>query len=293
MACSRTKSFGLDELTALARWAEAYRRSPYAQVYPAFGAEVSPPGSPPLLCVAQPRDRPLAPVSGKMAADWQADHWNFGALDLSLPETGQPRAQFDSSALVLGSPEAEALLAEVKAAFAQAQPQRAAIEAAYQADLLKATQPGALYRGQLVHRARTVAAEVRFAAPPAGVDPQREVSLEVRLPATPDKAFFYLARRAGRLPLPPAAPADPEAGTPASEAGEPPPRGDLTLSLARASGKEGAFDGSIPVEMLSIIHSGQQPSAVVLNIRDGLLEGRINGYSHDTAGFVLSARQSP
>ena len=30
---------------------------------------------------------------------------------------------------------------------------------------------------------------------------------------------------------------------------------------------------------------------VVLNIHDGCLEGRINGYSTDTIGFVLSAQQ--
>lgn len=280
----------MGELGALSRWADAYARSSYSRSYPALQVQ-APATSPQLLSVTQPKDHPFAPTYGKLAADWQVDHWNFGAVDVNLPETGQPRGQFSGSTLVLGSPEAEHLLAAAKVTIAQAQPQKAAIEQSYRADLLKATQPGALYRGQIRHRGSTVTAEVRLAAPPAGTDPQQEVQLEVRLPATPNEAFIYLAQRAERLPLRLVAPTGPEASISASGEADPLPKGDLTLRFVSASGKEGAYNDTIPVAMLDIINHRQQPSEVFLNIRDGRLEGRINGYSTDSVGFVLSTQQ--
>ena len=257
--------------------------------------QVQPPTSQQLLSVMQSKDRPLEPTYGKLVTEWQVDHWRFSNLDVNLPEVGQPRGQFSGSTLVLGSPEAEHLLAAAKATITQVKAKREAVEQSYRADLLKATQPGTLYRGQIRHRGSAIAAEVRFTATPTGADPQREAQLEMSLPGTPGETFIYLARRAEVLPLRLAVSSTAaETGSLSmSELAGALPKGDLTLSLLRTSGKEKAYDDTIPVAMLDIVNHKQQPPVVTLNAQEGRLEGRINGYATDPIGFVLSAQRFP
>ena len=201
---ARTFQTMMGELDALSRWNEAYTHSSYATIYPALQVQMPPRSSPQLLSVVQPKGRPLTPTYGKLTAEWQVDHWNFGDADINLPETGQPRAHFPGSTLVLGSPEAEHLMAAAKAIIAQVQPQKAVIEQNYRTDLLKATGPGALYKGQIRHHGSTV-----------------------------------------------------------------------------------------PVALLNITRHYSQPFEVTLHVQEGRLEGRLNGFVTDSAGFALSTQQSP
>ena len=67
----------VDELSALAAWGRAYAESPYSSLYPGFAVTPPASASPKLLKVIHPKDRPLAPIYGKMAAEWQVDHWQF------------------------------------------------------------------------------------------------------------------------------------------------------------------------------------------------------------------------
>ena len=152
-----------NELAALAVWSLAYAESPYASLYPGFTVHLPQPAAPKLLTVVHPKDQPRAPVYGKLAAEWQVDHWQFSILEMPTPEAhGKFRAAFTGPVLVDGEPAAAQFLATTQAAIAEAKPKKAAIEAAYEADLVKATRPGTLYRGQVSVGSSVVAAEIRF-----------------------------------------------------------------------------------------------------------------------------------
>ncbi len=286
----------VDELSTLAAWSQAYAGSPYAARYSGLMVEPPSPTQPKLLAVLQAKDQPYAPVYGKLAAEWQVDHWNYEVVDLQPPadDQGWPRAHYPEPVLVQGSPEAAQFLAKVQAAVAAAKPPQAAIEAAYRADLLAATPPGTRFVGQLRYGGSTVPAEVRLSAPPAGADPQQEVGLEVRLPNTPGEAFTYLAQRAQRLPLHPTVAMNADETTPVltPEGAEPLAQGDLTLHLVRASGKPAHTD-MVASQLLLVTQTNAQPANVTLQVHAGRLEGRLNGSGTAQSAFVLSVQQSP
>lgn len=292
----------VDDLAELAVWSQAYARSPYAARYPSLSVAAPAPANLMFLAVLQAKDQPYPPVYGQMSAAWQVDHWHYAVTSLQAPTTddgdGKLRSQYKDPLLIQNSPEAARFLAQAQAARTQ----HAAIEATYQEDLRRATQPGTLYRGQLRYQGKAAAAEVRFAAPPAGSDPATEVLLELRLPEAPDLAFTYLARRAKRLPLRLDAPtadastdAEEATPTPTPRKAEPLPKGDLTLRFVAATGQSqtGAPRGTVPGEFLHVTRLFVQPGLVTLSVHDGRLEGQLNGYPTNHTDFVLSVQQSP
>ena len=193
----------VDELSTLAAWSRAYAQSPYASLYPGFTVNPPASASPKLLKVLHPKDRPLAPIYGKMAAEWQVDHWQFSVVDMTLPaDDGQFRSAFTGPVLIQGEPDTERLLVTTKAAIAEAKPKKAAIEAAYEDDLAKATRLGTLYRGQVSRGSSIIAAEVHFLEPPTS--DHQTARFEVRMPSAPSYVFTYTAKLAKEMPIHPA-----------------------------------------------------------------------------------------
>ena len=157
----------VDELNGLVGWSRAYARSPYARLYPPFEMQVPTPASPQLLVIQQPKDKPLPPVYGKMAAEWQVDHWQISIVELQMPDLpGKLRSDFSAPNEIQGSPEEKSFLAAAKVAIAEANSKKAVIESGYRADLAKAAQAGTVYRGRISHGADAVPAEVRFVESP-------------------------------------------------------------------------------------------------------------------------------
>ncbi len=279
-----------DELAALVRWRDAFVHSPYARLYSSFEIAAPAVPMPRLLVLLHKANQPLPPIYGKMAAEWQVDHWSFSQVDLNMPEPGRSRTDFPGTTLIEGSPEAQKFLAETKAAIDSAQPKKAAIDSAYTAALVQATRPGTIYQGQITHRGSTVAAEVRFLPAPVGVD-SPSVGLEVRLPATPGEVFLYSAHLSQQVPLAPAAVTSAGEPAPTPVGAEAMPQADLRLRFVSASGKEGAYSETIPVALLNLQRHYAQPDAVSLHLFERHLEGRLNGFVTDPAGFVLKAQQ--
>ncbi len=280
-----------DELAGLARWHAAYLHSAYVRLAPGFEMPAPSTPAPQLLMLLHRAKESLAPIYGKMAAEWQVDHWRFSRVDLDLPEPGEPLAAFPASHLIKGSPAAASFLSTAREAIAQGKAKQAAINASYAASLVQATRPGTVYQGQISHRGSTVPAEVRFLPAPVGVDSQ-SVGLEMRLPATPGEAFLYSARLSKQVPLVPAAVIPAGEPTPTPVDSEPVPQADLRLQFVSASGKEGAYNETIPVALLNLQRHYAQPDAVWLHLFERHLEGRLNGFVSDATGFVLKAQQS-
>ena len=177
----------------------------YVSLYPGFTVNAAPLPAAQLLVVALPKDRPLAPIYGKMTAEWQVDHWQFSILELQLPQLpageGNPRASFRRPILIQGDLVTERILAAAKAAISEAKPKKVAIEGSYQADLIRATRPGTIYKGQISRGGSTMAAEVQFTEP-TGNDPSL-ARCELRLPSS---GYIYTcsAKLAKRIPIQPA-----------------------------------------------------------------------------------------
>ncbi len=280
-----------DELTGLARWHAAYLHSPYVRLAPGLEMPAPATPAPQLLVLLHRAKEPLTPIYGKMAAEWQVDHWRFSRVDLDLPEPGEPLATFPASHLIKGSPAAASFLSTAREAIAQGKAKQAAINASYMANLVQATRPGTLYQGQITHRGSVVAAEVRFLPAPAGVDSQ-SVGLEVRLPATPGEAFLYSARLSQQVPLALAAVTPTGEPAPTPVGAEPTPQADLQLRFVSASGKGGPYNETIPVALLNIQRHDAQADVVWLHLSERHLEGRLSGYVTDATGFVLKAQQT-
>ncbi len=287
-----TQSFQVvaDELAGLARWHAAYLHSAYVRLAPGYEMPTPATPAPQLLVLLHRAKELLTPIYGKMAAEWQVDHWRFSRVDLDLPEPGEPLATFPASHLIKGSPAAASFLSTAREAIAQGKAKQATINASYAASLVQATRPGTLYQGQITRRGSTVPAEARFLPAPAGVDSQ-SVGLEVRLPATPGEAFLYSAHLSQQVPL--ALPAVTSIGepTPTPVGAESVPQADLQLRFVSASGKEGAYSETIPVALLNLQRHYAQPDAVWLHLLERHLDGRLNGFATDAAGFVLQAQQ--
>ncbi len=280
-----------DELAGLARWHAAYLHSAYIRLAPGFEMSAPATPAPQLLVLLHRAKEPLAPIYGKMAAEWQVDHWRFSRVDLDLPEPGEPLATFPAPHLIKGSPAATSFLSTAREAIAQGKAKQAAINASYAASLVQATRPGTIYQGQITHRGSTVAAEVRFLPAPAGVDSQ-SVGLEVRLPATPGEAFLYSARLSRQVPLVLAAVTLTGEPAPTPVDAESMPLADLQLRFVSAIGKEGVYNETIPVALLNLQRRYAQPDAVWLRLFEHHLEGRLNGFVTDPTGFVLKAQQT-
>ena len=281
-----------DELEYMGHWHDAYRQSSYARLYSDFNwqAPTPPPAGQTLLVVTHKRDTPLPPMYGKLAAEWQVDHWRFFPVDLDFPEADMPWSSFQVPNVILGSQAAEAFLTAARAAIIQAKTKKAAINASYTADLEKATRPGTIYKGQINHLGSVVPAEARFMASPTE-DPQ-VVGLEVRLPATPGEVFTYSVDLAKQVPLHLATSLEPS--DPASKPSdfEPLPGGDLKLSLVSADGKEGVYNETVPVRMLFVQrHYGR--ADVWLRLFNHRLEGGLDGDGTKPIGCVLTAQEKP
>ena len=279
----------VDELNGLVAWSAAYAQSPYASLYPGFSVDPPAPAAPQLLTVLHPKDRPRPPIYAKMSAEWQVDHWQFSMEDAALPadEGGKFRSEFSGPILIQGEPATDRFVTSAKAAIAQAKGKKDALEAAYEADLLRATRPGLLYRGQVSLGSAAIPAEVRFVEPPT-TDPLL-ARLEVRLPGAPGYLFTYNARLAGELPIHPAPVAGGDGSATMSGDAGPVPKADLTVGLEHAAGKE-IVANTLPNQLLMALTHYSPPTALSLSLRHGHLEGRI---ATETGPFRLSAQQVP
>ena len=275
-----------NELNGLVAWSNAYAQSAYARVYPGFEAKTPVSPVPLLIVLQQAKDRPQAPVYGKVAAEWQVDHWNFYAVDLDIPKVGNPRSAFNGPTMVQGSPETADFFKIERDAIAQAKGKKDAIESRYADDLAKATKPGTTYRGQISHPRGILPCEVRFLNTP-GVDPQMAM-FEVRLPQEPSYQLVYTAKLALQVPL--NMPADAAANqyfpTPVP-VGNPLPVGNLTVNFVRCAGKATPF-GSLPSVLLygGKVMGGNKPF-LLLNRR---IQGVVAQFNDN---FSLNAEQIP
>ncbi len=98
------------------------------------------------------------------------------------------------------------------------------------------------------------------------------------------------------MPIHPAAPtvaAGEETPAPASDAAEPTPKGDLTVSFVSAAGKEGVLDNTVPAEMLNRLRHFAPPGEAILSVLEHRLQGRLIGDVSGTGGFLLSTQHVP
>ena len=275
----------VQEFNGLAAWRNAYVQSAYARVYPGF--EIKPVSTvPQLLVLRQAKDRPLAPVYAKVAAEWQVDHWYFSPVDWNFPNIGSPRSAFQAPTMVQGSPEAAAFVQAERNAIAEAKAKKDAIESRYADDLGKATKPGTTYRGQISCPRGILPCEVRFLDTP-GADPQMAM-FAVSLPQEPTYRAAYTAKLALHIPL--NMPADAAANlyfpTPVPTS-NPLPVGNLTVNFSRGSGKESVF-GPLPSVLLygGKVMGGNKPFL--------LLDHRLQGVvAQCNVDFSLNVQQIP
>ena len=275
----------VDELNGLVGWSRAYARSPYSRLYPAFEMQVPSPVSPQLLVIQQPKDKPLPPVYGKMAAQWQVDHWQISVVELPMPDLpGKLRSDFPAPNEIQGSPEETGFLAAAKAAIADGKAKKAIIENGYRADLAKATQPGTVYRGRVSHGADAVPAEVRFVESP--LHDAEFVQMELRLPTAPGTLFNFSVRKATHVPGIELLGAS---GGPGDVPTTSVSKADLLVKFTSATGKVKPNDNTISNRLLILLKNSLLPAD---NTPVKLFEHRLEGpvaYSYD-GSFILSAQ---
>ena len=280
------------ELNGLVAWRNAYVRSPYARTYGAFDVTAPNGPVPQLLVVQQVKGKPVAPIYGQIAAQWQVDHWRYDTVDLTLPPLGQPRASFTGSTMVQGSAEAEAFLAAEKKAIAEARDKQAAIESRYAQDLRAATAPGTTYQGQINHGSYVLPCTLRFLAPPPGGD-EEMTSFEVKLTNEPSYQYVYAAKLVAALPVGVLAkPATNDQFTIPSDDPEPTPAGNLTVNFLHGTGGGKDESGKTPPGMVLRGQVGRytapnQPFLVLDHHIQGIVAQYTNG------DFVLKAQLKP
>ncbi len=265
-------------------WRNAYVRSAYAHTYGSYDVQVPAGPVPQLLVVTQPKDQPLPALYGKVAAEWQVDHWQFTNIDLALPPLGERRAKFihNGPTMVKGSPEAEAFLAAERKAIADARQQQASVEDRFAKDLAAATRLGMVYKGRITHPdGGSLACEVRFTdGPGAG---GQVATFEVHLPQQPAYLFTYSARLASKLPLNLAD--APAAFAAAGNADQDVPLGNLTVSCTHSAGK-----ASISGNPAGVMVSGSWTLAnKPFLLFGGHLQGVVASFNGD---FTLAAEQT-
>lgn len=275
------------ELNTLVSWHNAYVRSPYARIYGAFDVQTPKAPAPQLLVILQAKDKPLPPLYGKIAAEWQVDHWQFSNVDLELPPMGQLRASFTGPTMVKGSHEADVYVAAQQKAIADGKQKQAAIESRYANDLLAATKPGTVYRGQISHARGVVPCEVHFLDTP-GADPQMTI-FEIKVPQEPTYQYIYTAKLAPKVPLNVAtdAVASPSIHLTAGSTGLDVPVGNLTVNYVRGTGKKTLF-GSLPSVMLN--GAGGMGTDQPFLLLDGHLKGVVSSFNGDFSLAVEQAR---
>ncbi len=277
----------VNELNGLIQWRNAYANSPYAKA--CGDLEITAPATtvPQLLTVRYPKNAPLPPVYGKMAAEWQVDHWQFFKVDLSAPVDGKLRTDFAGPTMIQGSPEANAFLQAERDAIAQAKQQIEAVRGRYADQMARSTRPGTTFRGQISFHQTMLPCELRFLDPPPGGDP-RFTAFQITLTSNPSYQFTYHAKLATELPiaLPTPTPAPTNSyAIPILDGPSPVPKNNLTFSLVRSSGQED--NRAVPGEMLIGARSmGPDHGLLLLG---GHLDGMISYYQ---SPLILSAQQA-
>ena len=264
------------ELNLLFAWRNAYVRSPYTHTCGPFDVQVPTASAPQLLVLKQAKDKPLAPFYGKVAAEWQVDHWQFTNMDLELPQTGQPRSSFNRPTMVKGSPEAEAFLAAERKAVTEGKERQTAIESKYGKDVSAATKPGTIYRGQISHPRGVLPCEIRFLETP-GADPQ-VATFEVRVPQEPSYQYVYSAALAPKVPLKIASDGVASQPNPIPSGDTDVPVGNLIVNFVRGTGKT-STGGNLAGVMLSGAHGlGNDKPLLLLG---GRLKGVVASFNGD------------
>lgn len=262
------------EREALARWAEAFARTSLAQrrypnlsLFPTATAEAGSPTLPTLLVRRTAKGQALPSLYLRYTATWQVDRWLFtplGGTSGSLPDfsrAGEPLEAYPAgSAVVVGSPEAQALLAAKTRAVADAWAKKEEVIAAYRALAADATRPGSRYVGRLLNPGGTLAAEVRFVAAPASTAAPGAVAFEVVLPGHPDYGLSFVGKLNATVP--------PEPGEPDLSARCTARRGQPTNTLL----------GSL-VKVSTTVYNG--PEEKPFAFTEGEFKGTVSGFNGD------------
>ena len=215
-----------------------------------------------------------------MEAAWQVDHWHYAVTSmqrLAGDNDAQVRSAFDGPILLQGSPEAAQFLAQVQAALAAARPQKAALDAAYQADLRRAVRLGTTYKGQLVHGKNTLPAEARFvaAAPNASAG---AVQMEFRVPPG------YVYRCAVRLADSPPVGMDSDGGSG--------PKEDLALGYLGVTDPKFNAITSPSADFRAATMAWGADGKCWLHVQDGRLSGNMTMHDFQPPYF-FSGQQAP
>ncbi len=275
------------ELNSLVAWRNTYVNSPYAKACGGLEVKVPTVPMPQLLVVTQSKGRALPPIYGKMAAEWQVDHWQFMKVDLPVPESGQPRSSFRGATMVKGSPEAEKALDEVRDAISQARKDIEAIRDRYTEQVVRGVKPGTTYNGTVSFRANVAPCELRFLDPPPGGD-ARFASFQITLSSqNPACWYVYKARVSTELPIPvpgpQPTPTNPYAVTGFGEANAVPGH-NVFQQLVRSSNFKVGRD-TLASWLGENDHGGQ-----ALLLLGGRVEGLINDFAG--SGIKLSVQQA-
>ena len=278
----------VSRLDGLVAWSEAYSRSSYASLHPGFEVNAPAPPSPRLVAVAHPKDRPLSPIYGKVAAEWQFDHWQYMLLDWNLPnDLGELRSQAKGPFLIEGEPETARFVAAAKAAVAESEPKKAEIERIYASQVVSAAHPGSFYRGQLAFGSSVFPADVRF-LDRATPDPQY-VQFEIRVPSRPDFLFAFSAKLSRTPPIQHSSKQQNTQTVWQQNSTDTEPKGDLTVSITRAAGKDDLSQSAI-AKMLRAFKVEATSHELPLNILQHKLVGKVGSWYSEP--IVLSAQQS-
>lgn len=275
------------ELNRLVEWRNTYVNSVFAKA--CGGLEIKGPASPvpQLLIITQPKNQPLAPLYGKVSAEWQVDHWQFVNVSLTLPKLGEPRASYQGAVMVKGTPEAQKVEGGLRDAIAQARKEIEAIRGRYTEQVVKGVKPGTTYTGTVSYRQYVAPCELRFLDPPPGGDARFAV-FEIKLPReNPPCSYTYKARVTTELPIP-------VPGTQPAQANQNPtfdfdtsnrtPSRNIFQNIVRSSVK--APRESLPSYLASNDHGGQ-----ALLLIDGRIEGTISDFGA-APGIQLSVQQA-
>lgn len=284
------------ELNRLARWHDDYARSPYAKACGLFEVHVPAASVPQLLVVLQPKDKPLAPLYGKVAAEWQVDHWQFQPQGFTAPPSlGEPRATFQGTTMVQGSPEAEKTLREVRDDIAQARKDIELVRHRYAEQVTRGIKPDTTYTGAVNLDGSTVTCELRFLLPPAGSSGGDAplASFQVTLTGMrPACWYVYHARVNTELPLAVPGPQPPTADDELSARlyayGHPDQAAAPTCNVSPGLVLNSQFDVGRNALANALSSHGGSPGLL-------LLDGRIEGVLSNTGsnGVRLSVQQKP
>ena len=278
----------VNELNSLVAWRNLYVKSPYVRACGDLEIKVPASSAPQLLVVRHAKGKPLPPVYGKMAAEWQVDHWQFSVVDMNLSVDGKPRSDYPGNTMAKGSAEAEGFLKSERDAIAQARKEIEAIKGRYAEQVANSTKSGTAYQGRVTFRQNVQPCEVRFVDSPPGAD-GHFASLEVKLPnENPPCVFTYNARIKTELPIPvPGSQPTQENTNPIFDlnASGQPLAFNVRVSLVRSVGK--MDERTLPGQILS--GNRHDTGSQTLLLLSGHLEGVISYYN--APGIIVSVQQ--